>query len=297
MEFKDQVAIVTGAGLGLGRAHALGLATRGAKVVVNDLGTDKQPSESALAVVKAIEAAGGQAMAHGADVADFAQVEDMVQRTMDQWGRVDILINNAGILRDKSFSKISLDDFRLVMDVHVMGAVHSCKAVWAIMKEQNYGRIVMTTSASGLFGNFGQSNYAAAKMALVGLMNTLAIEGKKYHIHVNGLSPAAATQMTEDIFPDDIKPLLSPETVAPAVLFLASEQAPTKTIITAAGGVYGATRIYETQGVYLPSAQQTPEGIAAHWEQVHDNSQQQELADTEAQIRKLVMSIMAAKKA
>ena len=204
IRFDDQVAIVTGAGNGLGRSHALALAERGAKVVVNDLGgsVDGSGGSSAASqeVVAMIEASGGQAMAHGANVANYDEVEDMVAQALDKWGRVDILINNAGILRDKSFAKMSMDDFRLVMDVHLMGSVHCSKAVWETMREQAYGRILMTTSSSGLYGNFGQTNYGAAKMAVVGLMNTLALEGAKYNIKVNALAPSAATRMTAELF-------------------------------------------------------------------------------------------------
>jgi NAD(P)-dependent dehydrogenase (short-subunit alcohol dehydrogenase family) len=272
ISFAGKVAIVTGAGLGLGRSHALQFAARGARVVVNDLGPDGQPSATALAVVAEIEAAGGEAMAHGANVANMAQVEDMVKQAMAKWGRIDILVNNAGILRDKSFGKMSLDEFRLVIDVHLMGSVNCTKAVWDIMKEQNYGRIVMTSSSSGIFGNFGQSNYSAAKMAVIGLMNTLSIEGQKNNIHVNGLAPTALTQMTEGLMPENSKDLLTPETVTPAVLFLCSENAPTKIIMGAGAGTFAVSRIYETDGLWLPEDQQSPEGIAAKelagaWEQ------------------------------
>ena len=205
LDFTGRVAIVTGAGGGLGREHALALAKRGAKVVVNDLGGARDGSGSSVtaaeSVVQEIRAAGGEAIASAASVTDFSAVQDMVGAAMEQWGRVDVLINNAGILRDKSFAKMELDDFRTVMEVHLMGAVHCCKAVWPVMTEQKYGRIVMTTSSSGLFGNFGQSNYGAAKMALVGLMQTLALEGAKYDIRVNSLAPTAATRMTESLFP------------------------------------------------------------------------------------------------
>ena len=198
IDFNGRVAIVTGAGGGLGRAHALALAARGAKVVVNDLGGARDGSGHSLtaaeAVVAEIRAAGGLAIANGASVTDWDAVHAMVQQAVDTWGRVDILVNNAGILRDKSFAKMDLADFRLVMDVHLMGAVHCAKAVWPHMQAQNYGRILMTTSSSGLYGNFGQSNYSAAKLALVGLMQTLAIEGAKHGIRVNSLAPTAATR-------------------------------------------------------------------------------------------------------
>ena len=224
INFEGQVAIVTGAGNGLGRSHALALAERGAKVVVNDLGGARDgtgaSSDAAMEVVGLIEAAGGEAFAHGANVANFDEVEDMVKQAMDKWGRVDILINNAGILRDKSFSKMDLADFRLVMDVHVMGSVNCTKAVWEIMREQNYGRIVMTTSASGMYGNFGQTNYGAAKMAVLGFMNTLVLEGGKNNIHVNALAPTAGTRMTEDLLPGAVLDLMTAESVSAGALVL-----------------------------------------------------------------------------
>lgn len=288
ISFEGKVAIVTGAGLGLGRSHALQFAARGAKVVVNDLGPEGQASESSLAVVAEIEAAGGEAMAHGANVANMEQVEDMVKQAMDKWGRIDILVNNAGILRDKSFGKMTLDEFRLVVDVHLMGSVNCTKAVWDIMKAQNYGRIVMTSSSSGIFGNFGQANYSAGKMAVIGLMNTLSIEGQKNNIHVNGLAPTALTQMTDGLLPENAKDLLTPETVTPAVLFLCSEQAPTKCIMGAGAGTFAVSRIYETDGVWLPEDQQSPEGIAANWDQINGNAEQKELAGAWEQTLKFV---------
>ena len=272
IRYDGQVAIVTGAGNGLGRSHAIELAKRGAKVVVNDLGGsvsgEGANSEAALRVVEEITALGGQAMAHPANVADFEQVQDMVSQTMEAWGRVDILVNNAGILRDKSFSKGSLDDFRLVLDVHLMGTVHCTKAVFDIMKAQEYGRIVVTTSSSGLYGNFGQTNYGAAKMAVVGLMNTLTIEGAKYNIRTNALAPTAGTRMTEGLIPEQAFELLTPETVTPAVLYLVSKDAPTRTILGAGAGSFAVSKIVESDGMWLPEAEQTPEGIADHWEQI-----------------------------
>jgi NAD(P)-dependent dehydrogenase (short-subunit alcohol dehydrogenase family) len=211
---QGRVAIVTGAGRGLGRSHALELAQHGAKVLVNDLGADR-PDSPAQAVVDAIRAAGGDAMAHGADVTQPQQAEAMVQAAIANWGRVDILVNNAGILRDKTFAKMSLEDFRLVIEVHLMGAVHCTQAVWNAMREQNYGRIVMTTSSSGLYGNFGQANYGAAKMALVGLMQTLALEGERYGVRVNCLAPTAATAMTEGLLDEQALALLTPDSVPP----------------------------------------------------------------------------------
>ena len=279
IRYDGQVAIVTGAGNGLGRSHAIQLAARGAKVVVNDLGGSVDGSgggsEASLAVVAEIEAAGGEAMAHGANVADFEQVQDMVAKTMERWGRVDILVNNAGILRDKSFGKGSLDDFKLVLDVHLMGSVNCTKACWDIMREQNYGRIVVTTSSSGLYGNFGQTNYGAAKMGVIGMMNTLAQEGAKNNVRINALAPTAGTRMTEGLIPEKAFDLMTPETVTPAVLYLVSQDAPTRTILAAGAGAFAVSKIVETDGVYLDESEQTPEGIAAHWEAIANSESAQ----------------------
>lgn len=277
LSFEGQVAIVTGAGGGLGREHALALARRGAKVLVNDLGGAVDGSgrsvSAAQAVVDEIRAFGGEAMANGASVTDFAAVQAMVQQAIDAWGRVDILINNAGILRDKSFAKMELEDFRqVVADVHLMGAVHCCKAVWPIMQAQNYGRIVMTTSSSGLYGNFGQSNYGAAKMALVGLMQTLALEGAKYHIHVNALAPTAATRMTEGLMPEAVLAALKPKAVVPAMLVLAHTSAPTRTILCAGAGSFEAAHITLTQGVYVGMGEAAPEQLVQQLHAVLDQS-------------------------
>ena len=281
IRYDGKVAIVTGAGQGLGRCHAIELAARGAKVVVNDLGGAKDgtgaSSDAARAVVAEIEAAGGEAIANGANVSHFAEVEGMVQQTMEKWGRVDILVNNAGILRDKSFTKGGLDDFQLVLDVHLMGTVNCTKAVWDIMRDQSYGRIVVTTSSSGLYGNFGQSNYGAAKMGVVGFMNTLVQEGAKYNIRVNALAPAAGTRMTEGLLPEQAFELLTPETVTPAVLYLVSEDSPNRTILAAGAGAFAVSRIVETEGTWLPVDEQTPEGIAAHWEQISSREGEREL--------------------
>lgn len=276
IDFKGRVAIVTGAGGGLGRQHALALAARGARVLVNDLGGAVDGAggsvTAAQAVVDEIRAAGGEAIANGASVTDFAAVEAMVQQAVDAWGRVDILVNNAGILRDKSFAKMELADFRLVMDVHVMGAVHCTKAVWPHMNAQKYGRVVMTTSSSGLYGNFGQANYGAAKMALVGLMQTLSIEGAKNDIRVNCLAPTAATRMTEGLMPEDVLRALRPEAVVPAMLVLASEGAPNRTILCAGAGTFEAANITLTQGVHLGHDAQTPERLAAQLAAVTDRA-------------------------
>ena len=276
LSFEGHVAIVSGAGGGLGREHALALARRGAKVLVNDLGGAVDGSgrsvSAAQAVVDEIRAFGGEAMANGASVTDFAAVQAMVQQAIDAWGRVDILINNAGILRDKSFAKMELEDFRQVVDVHLMGAVHCCKAVWPIMQAQNYGRIVMTTSSSGLYGNFGQSNYGAAKMALVGLMQTLALEGAKYHIHVNALAPTAATRMTEGLMPEAVLAALKPKAVVPAMLVLAHTSAPTRTILCAGAGSFEAAHITLTQGVYVGMGEAAPEQLVQQLHAVLDQS-------------------------
>jgi NAD(P)-dependent dehydrogenase (short-subunit alcohol dehydrogenase family) len=247
--------------------HALALAARGAKVVVNDLGGARDGSggsvSAAQAVVAEIEAAGGVAMANGASVTDYAAVQAMVQAAVDAWGRVDILVNNAGILRDKSFAKMEMDDFRMVMDVHVMGAVHCTKAVWPHMVAQKYGRILMTTSSSGLYGNFGQSNYGAAKMALVGLMQTLSIEGAKHHIHVNCLAPTAATRMTEDLMPPQVLAALKPEAVVPAMLVLVADDAPNRTILCAGAGSVEAAQITLTPGAWVGLDSDAPERLHA----------------------------------
>ncbi len=272
IDFKGRVAIVTGAGGGLGKQHALALAARGAKVLVNDLGGDVHgvggSVSAAQAVVDEIRAAGGEAMANGASVTDFEAVKAMVQQAVDAWGRVDILVNNAGILRDKSFAKMELADFKLVMDVHVMGAVHCTKAVWPLMQAQNYGRIVMTTSSSGLYGNFGQANYGAAKMALAGLMQTLSIEGEKHHIRVNCLAPTAATRMTEGLMPQAVLDLLKPEAVTPALLALCADDAPNRAIACAGAGTFERAYITLTQGVHLGLAPDTPEQVVAQWDEV-----------------------------
>jgi NAD(P)-dependent dehydrogenase (short-subunit alcohol dehydrogenase family) len=289
IRYDGQVAIVTGAGNGLGRSHAIQLAARGAKVVVDDLGGTVDGSgggsTASQAVVAEIEAAGGEAMAHGANVADFEQVQDMVAKTMERWGRVDILVNNAGILRDKSFGKGSLEDFKLVLDVHLMGSVNCTKAVWEIMREQNYGRIVVTTSSSGLYGNFGQANYGSAKMGVIGMMNTLAQEGAKNNVKVNALAPTAGTRMTEGLIPDQAFALMTPETVTPAVLYLVSQDAPTRVILAAGAGGYAVAKIVETDGIYLDDADQTPEAIAEHWDAIANSEPKQLQAGFEQTVK------------
>ncbi|HID9776574.1 TPA: SDR family NAD(P)-dependent oxidoreductase [Pseudomonas aeruginosa] len=272
IRFDGQVAIVTGAGNGLGRSHALGLAARGAKVVINDLGGARDgsgaSSAAAQAVVEEIRAAGGEAIANGANVANYEEVQTMVEQARAQWGRVDILINNAGILRDATFAKGSLDDFWKVVDVHLRGTVNCTKAVWELMREQNYGRIVLTSSASGLYGNFGQANYGTAKAAMLGLMNVLHIEGQKNNIRVNVLAPTAATRMTEGLIPPAVAPLLAPETITPGLLFLASEGAPSKVILGAGAGVFACSHLYETDGLFLHEQERTPEVIAERFGEI-----------------------------
>ncbi|TAK96512.1 MAG: SDR family NAD(P)-dependent oxidoreductase [Aquabacterium sp.] len=302
IRFDGRVAIVTGAGGGLGRSHALQLAARGAKVLVNDLGAARDGSVPGAAgesaadkVVAEIRAAGGEALANTGSVTDPVAVQAMIDQAMAAWGRVDILVNNAGILRDKSFSKMTLDDFRLLVDVHLMGAVYGTKAVWEIMKAQGYGRIIFTTSSSGLYGNFGQANYGAAKMALVGLMQTLALEGEKYNVRVNCLAPTAATRMTQDIMPPEVLKMLTPESVTPGVLFLASEQAPTRAILNAGAGVFAAAHITLTDGVLIGVGADAPEQVATQFAQI--NSQHHEtvpgsgLAQSQQEIAKVMAKL------
>lgn len=273
IRFDGQVVIVTGAGGGLGRSHALDFARRGAKVVVNDLGGSVDgsgvSSAAADAVVAEIKAAGGEAIADGASVTNDAGVAAMVERTMATWGRIDVLICNAGILRDKSFSKMELADFTTVVDVHLMGSVKPLKAVWEIMRAQNYGRVVVTTSSSGLYGNFGQSNYGAAKLALIGLMNTLRLEGAKNDIRINAISPVAATRMTENLMPPEMLEKLAPEYVTPGVVYLASKEAPNGSILTAGAGVFAVSNIYETEGANLGTSV-SAETVRDQWRQIAD---------------------------
>ncbi len=286
---NGQVAIVTGAGRGLGRSHALALAARGAKVVVNDLGDGGGNSEGAIALVKEIKSRGGSAMANGANVANFDQVNAMVDATMAKWGRVDILVNNAGILRDKTFSKMTMDDFRLVIDVHLMGTANCSKAVWEIMREQNYGRVVLTSSSSGLYGNFGQSNYGAAKMAMLGFMNTLHLEGIKYNIRVNCLAPTAGTAMTKGLFPEAVFELMAAESVSPAVVFLSGPDAPSRKVLAAGGGSFAVYKGFETEGLSLAPENVSAEGIAASWDAINNEVGMRELGSGFEQPTKFAM--------
>ena len=300
LDFTDKVVIVTGAGGGLGKSHALDFARRGAKVVVNDLGGSVDGSEgtstAAQAVVDEIIAAGGEAIANGSSVTDDQGVANMVSQTMEAYGRIDVLVNNAGVLRDKSFAKMTIDDFSFVVDVHLFGTLKPTKAVWPIMKEQGYGRIMVTSSSSGLYGNFGQANYGAAKMGVVGFINTLKLEGQKDNIHINALAPVAWTRMTSNLMPPEMEEMLKPEQVTPAVVFMCSDNAPTGKIICAGAGAFASTHIVETRGMYLgadPSAEQ----VAENWEQISKLDDQAEaLFQGGDQTRRFFELIQAASK-
>jgi NAD(P)-dependent dehydrogenase (short-subunit alcohol dehydrogenase family) len=275
IRFDDRVAIVTGAGGGLGRHYALELARRGARVVVNDLGGDRSGqggSDAAQAVVEEIRAAGGEAIANGASVTDVAAMEEMVARAREAWGGVHILINNAGVLRDRTFAKMTPEDFAFVVDVHLIGSANATKACWETFREQHYGRVLMTASSSGLFGNFGQANYGAAKLGVVGLARTLHLEGARYGIRVNTIAPVAGTRMTEELFPAEAFASFAPEKVAPAALFLVSEDAPSNQIVGAGAGVFQASQITLTPGVLLEGEALSPEGVAAHWSAITDRT-------------------------
>ncbi|MEO5939238.1 MAG: SDR family NAD(P)-dependent oxidoreductase [Sphingomonas sp.] len=275
IRFDDKVAIVTGAGGGLGREYALALAKRGAKVVVNDLGASRDGtghSDAALKVVEEIQAAGGTAMSNGGSVTEYPQMVEMVAKAKEAWGGVHVLINNAGVLRDKSFAKMEPEDFRFVVDVHLNGSANCTKAVWDLMREQAYGRILMTASSTGLFGNFGQANYGAAKLGLAGLTKTLYLEGAKYNIKVNTIAPTAGTRMTEDLFPAEAFKAFSPDKVAPAALYLVSEDAPSNAIVGAGAGVFQAAFVTLTAGKLLIGDDLSPEGVAAHWAEIVDRT-------------------------
>ncbi len=292
IRFDGRVAIVTGAGNGLGRAHALGLARLGAKVVVNDFGGARDGSGGSMTaaetVVEEIRAAGGTAMADGADVSNFEQVTAMVEKATKEWGSVDVLCANAGILRDKSFAKMEVADFQKVLDVHLVGTFYCCKAVWEGMRARNYGRIVLTTSSSGLYGNFGQANYGAAKTGMVGLMNVLAEEGRKTDIRVNIVSPTAATRMTEELLPPEALKLMKPEAITPAVEYMLSENAPTKTIMGAGAGSFAVIRVLESEGVNFPEEQWTADTIAANFKDISDMSNARALDGAFHQTQKYV---------
>ncbi|WP_300522123.1 SDR family oxidoreductase [Alcanivorax sp.] len=299
IRFDNQVAIVTGAGNGLGKCHALELARLGTKVVVNDFGGARDgsggSSEAAEQVVAEIQSAGGEAIANGADVSSPEQVDAMVKQAMDTWGRIDVLINNAGILRDKSFVKMTQDDWDKVIAVHLTGSEICTRAVWPIMREQGYGRIVMTTSTSGLYGNFGQANYGAAKMAVAGLMNTLCIEGEKYDIKVNCIAPTAATRMTEDLMPPEVLAMLEPKEITPAILFLCSNKAPTHRIVLAGAGCYAMVRLMESEGVYLDEDERNVDGVAAHFEQIGNMDNAREILAGGDHVTKILTKAAQAK--
>jgi NAD(P)-dependent dehydrogenase (short-subunit alcohol dehydrogenase family) len=292
IRFDGKVAIVTGGGNGLGREHCRQLAARGAKVVVNDLGGSVDGSggsiSAAEAVAKEIRDGGGEAIGNGADITKLDQVEAMVAEAKAKWGRVDILINNAGILRDKTFAKMTMDDFKKVVDVHVFGTANCTKAVWETMREQNYGRIMFTSSSSGIYGNFGQANYGAAKAAMIGLMNALSIEGAKNNIKVNTLAPTAATRMLEGLIPEAVANLMAPELVTPGVLYLVSDEAPTKTILGAGAGCFSVVHIYETPAVFIGGKKATVDDVAANWAKISDPTHEEPLEAAFAQTNKFV---------
>jgi NAD(P)-dependent dehydrogenase (short-subunit alcohol dehydrogenase family) len=299
INFQDRVVIVTGAGSGLGRQHALSFAARGAKVVVNDFGGNRDgtggSSEAALAVVEEIRKSGGIAIANGANVTDVLEVKALVEQTVGEFGRVDVLVNNAGILRDKSFSKLELQDFAAVVNVHLQGSVNCTKAVWDIMRKQEYGRIVMTASAAGLYGNFGQANYGAAKAAVIGLMNVLHQEGFKSNIRINTVAPMATTRMTEDLLPPAAKQALVPERVTPAVLFLSSEDAPSKMILSAGGGAFAAAAVMETAPVYIPDTDLSPEYIAQQIGKIADWTTAVRYENADQEIKRFLELVLSAR--
>jgi len=300
IRFDGQVAVVTGSGNGLGRCHALELARRGAKVVVNDFGGARDGSGGSLtpaqSVVAEIEANGGEAMANGANVADRADCEKMAQAALERWGRIDILINNAGILRDKSLGKMTAQEWNSVIDVHLNGSANCSAAVWSPMKERNYGRILMTSSTSGIYGNFGQSNYGAAKMGVVGLMNTLCIEGAKNDIRVNCIAPTAATRMTSDLLPAEMLDMLKPEYVTPAAIFLVSEDAPNRTVMFAGAGHYSTLEIRESAGVHLDLGERTVDAVAARFDEIRDMSRPEIYTEGRLHVMMLISEETASRK-
>jgi len=278
-EFKDKVVVITGAGGGLGKAHALEFARRGAKVVVNDLGGSgdgRGQSDMADAVVEEIRAAGGVAIANKASVSDRAGAKSIIDDAVAEFGTIDILVNNAGILRDKSFKKLELDDWDIVIDVHLNGTAYVTHAAWPIMYEKNYGRIVMTSSTSGIYGNFGQANYGAAKMGMLGLINVLAIEGASKNIKVNGLAPAAETRLIgtipgRDVDPDNPRPESHPRLVTPAVLLLCSDDAPTGKVVQAGNGRFSTCAIFNNEDLEI-GAEATYEDLLARKDELFDMS-------------------------
>lgn len=292
IRFDGRVAIVTGAGNGLGKSHAIALAKRGARVVINDIGASvdghNESSEASTEVAIQIKQLGGDAITHNADVTKESEVADMVSTVMKCWGRIDILVNNAGYLRDKSFSKMSMDDFRSIVNVHLIGSAICAKAVWPHMIEQKYGRIVMTSSSSGLYGNFGQANYSAAKMGVVGLMNTLHLEGEKHNVRVSCLAPTAGTRMLDGLLPQEILELMTVESVSAGLLTLVDEEGPSRVILCAGAGGYAQTRIYETDGVHLSPEQQTPELVRAAFDNVTDETTQKQFFNGAEQTKKFV---------
>jgi NAD(P)-dependent dehydrogenase (short-subunit alcohol dehydrogenase family) len=300
IKFDGRVAIVTGAGNGLGRSHAKELAARGAKVIVNDIGGlidgSGASDNAAESVVAEIISAGGQALAHDANVCIETEVQDMVAMALTKWGAIDILVNNAGILRDKSFVKMSISDFKAVVDVHLIGSANCAKAVWEPMRERKYGRIAMTSSSSGIYGNFGQSNYGAAKLGVIGLMNVLHLEGEKYGIKVNALAPTAATRMTENLLPEEALKLLTVESVSAGLVYLVSEGAPSRLILCAGAGGYAATRIYETEGIGLPVGEQTAENVALHIDEIINPKSQQPYTQGAQQAMKFLEKAAALEK-
>lgn len=292
IHFRERVAVVTGGGNGLGREYCLQLAALGAKVVVNDLGGDIDGSgasnKQAEAVAEEIRKAGGEAIANGADITDYVQAQAMVEQAMTQWGRIDILINNAGILRDKSFSKMAPEDFRKVVDVHLFGSMNCSKAVWNIMREQGFGRILLTSSSSGIFGNFGQSNYGAAKAAMIGLMNVLHHEGQRSDIRVNCLAPTAATRMLDGLLSEEMARLMAPELVVAGALYLISDDAPGKVIMGAGAGSFSVINIYETPGVFLGGETTTVDDVAKNWAAISSREGEAEVAAAFEQTSKFV---------
>ena len=286
--FDDQVAIVTGAGRGLGRGYALALAERGAKVAIVDLGED------AAKTAEEIRSQGGIAEAYQVDVTNFHDVENMVARILEGWGRIDIAINNAGILRDKTFAKMDLGDYKSVVDVHLMGSVNVCKAVWPTMRDRQYGRIVLTTSSSGMFGIFGQSNYAAAKSSMLGLMNVLHMEGEKAGIRVNSVMPMAATKMTQGLLDPEAEKLLTPEAVAPGVLFLVSKDAPSRVMLSAGAGSFARVYVSETEGVSFAKEDLSPEAVAEHFAEISDQAHTRIYTEGFQQAKKLAAAAVRA---